>query len=88
MTDAVPNPTKFRVDRHALHEFLWRKADRRHVVRFEQAVLAEQIGVNKWTMNRIVNELIKAKRMKKVADTVGAYIVRDPAPWREQPNVP
>lgn len=72
------------VDRHALHRFLWERRSRRGSIRVVQKDLAEQIGVNKWTMSRIMHELADEGRIRQVAiekDTIRTFVVRDPALW-------
>lgn len=70
------------MDRHALHEYLFGQVNRRGVVRVQQKELAKGLDINKWTMSRIIHELIDAGRIRKIPDSVDRYIIQDPAPWR------
>lgn len=70
------------VDRHELHEYLYRQIGRRPVVRIQQHKLAKGLDINKWTMSRIIHELIDDGRIKKIPDSVDRYIIQDPEPWR------
>lgn len=71
-----------RVDRHELHEYLFRLVNRRGVVRLQQNKLAKGLDISKWTMSRIVHEMIDDGRLKKIPDSVDRYVIQDPGPWR------
>lgn len=77
-------PTNQPVDRHALHRFLWERRSRRDTIRVVQQELADGLGVNKWTMSRIMHELQDDGRIKPVGiekGTIRTFVVRDPAEW-------
>lgn len=72
------------VDRHGLHKLLWTRRSRRDTVRVIQKDLAAEIGVNKWTMSRIMHELQNDGRIKVIGvekDTIRTFVIRDPKGW-------
>lgn len=68
------------IDRHALHEYLFSKANSRGLVTLSQRALAEQLGIHKNTLNEIFGEMKDAGKIKKIG--AHSYKVEDPAPWR------
>lgn len=69
------------IDREALHRYIWDHANRAGQIRMNQTALAAQLGVNKFTMSRIVGELTAAGRLKKLTIHHGnfrTYAVADP----------
>lgn len=80
----MTNPTGIstRVDRHALHCTLFARASSRHVLRIHQQHLADELGVTKFTMSRLIRELVEAGRIRKLgagAKNVSTYVIADPA---------
>ena len=73
-------PIEGKIDRHQLHEFLWKKVNSRGIVRVHHQTLAEDLGVNHFTISRIFREFIKDGRAKKLDASVDgvAYLLRDP----------
>lgn len=69
------------VDRPLLHQYLWSKSDRMNRIRLDQKCLASELGVNHYTMSRIVHELIEMGRIRRLAIGQGnarTYVVADP----------
>lgn len=79
------------VDRALLHGYLWSKTDRMNRIRLDQKALAAQLGVNHYTMSRIVHELLDAGRIRRLSIGHGnarTYIVADPEAFdREESHV-
>lgn len=78
-----------KLDRHAIHQLLWERRDRRGTTTFVNNDLAKELGVTIWTMSRITQELIDAGRIKplKAAKTnIKTYIVRDPEVFSATPS--
>lgn len=71
-----------RVDRQALHEYLFRQVNRNSVVRIRQNKLAAGLDINKWTMSKIIHELVDDGRIKRQRGSIDYYRIEDPAPWR------
>jgi hypothetical protein len=80
----VANPPK--VDRHALHEYLYKRANSRHIIRVHQAQLADDLGVNHFTVSRIFREFIAEGRAKKVGMSPDGvdYSLADPANFAQE----
>lgn len=69
------------IDRLALHEELWKRADHFGKLEIYQKLLAEELGVTQATMSLIIKDLVGDGRIKKVSAkkrNVGTYVVRDP----------
>ncbi len=74
------------VDRHALHVILWQQAvGAKKTVRVVQTRLAERLLVSRFTMNRILAEMVAAGRLEPVGRRSGpaarVYRVTNPAAW-------
>jgi len=71
-------------DRAGLQCLLWiRSNPRTHKVEFFQKDLAAQLGVNKFTMSRIITKMVEEGRLVKLSGHPGRgiseYVVIDPA---------
>jgi len=69
-----------KVDRHLLHQFLWKYRDRSNFMTFKSGQLAEDLGVTVYTMSGILSEMVEKGLLKKVGHK---YVVVDPgiAAW-------
>jgi len=74
-----------KVDRQALHEFLWEKRGRNDVIPYSQKELAENLGVNLWTINKIFAEMREGGRIRRVGSK---FQVIDPEihAWNHTPE--
>jgi len=75
-----------RVDRDGLHRFLHRKANARDRLEIRVGELADDLGVNREHMGRILREMVAAGRLRKVKATVTGvwtYEIIDPEDWAE-----
>jgi CRP-like cAMP-binding protein len=73
------------IDRDVLHRLLWARTDSRGTIRLHQAHLAEDLGVTKFTVSRIIHEFLDAGRISKVGAAkanIATYVVEDPKTWR------
>lgn len=73
-----------RVDRDALHQFLYERSNSRSQIRINQTELATQLDVTRGTMYRVLKEMLEAGRLRKVEAlerNVGVYQIVDPAVW-------
>ncbi len=71
-----------KIDRVALHRYLWERTDRRNTIEVQNNKLAELLGLSVFTISRVMHELIDAERVKKVGRAkyaVATYLIRDPA---------
>lgn len=74
------------IDRHALHQYLYTKADPSGRLRILQVEFADEIGCTKYTLNRLLKELETAGRIRRVSRrraTNGLYKINDPAEFEE-----
>jgi hypothetical protein len=77
-------PLNTAVDIDGLHRLLWRRSDRRNVVRVHQGDLAAEILVSKYTMSRLFRRLQDEGRIRKHSTAklnIASYEVVDPAVW-------
>lgn len=75
------------VDRDTLHRILAGRASVSGRLVIHQAKLAAELGVTKFTMSRIVHELLDTGRIRKLGSAKGnitTYIVADPDTWQPQ----
>lgn len=73
-----------KVDRDGLHRFLHRKANARGRLEIRVGDLADDLGVNREHMGRILREMTAAGRLRKVKATVTGvwtYEIVDPDEW-------
>lgn len=78
-------PYNPRVDRDALHRFLWERANRYHRIKIHQQRLAEALDLTRGTVTRIIGEMSREGRLKKVEalpDNIGVYLIADPDTWK------
>lgn len=70
------------LDREALHQMLWKAADRSGKLRIFQKQLAVYLGIAPTHMSRVIRDFEEEGRIKKIGSryrNVGIYAVRDPA---------
>lgn len=83
-----------RVDRDALHRFLYERSNSRSQIKINQTDLAVQLDITRGTMYRVLKEMVEAGRLRKVEAlerNVGVYQIVDPALWQPanvQPSAP
>ena len=74
------------IHRGGLHWLLWERSDvHRRLVTVDQKALAEQLGVNRQTVNRVLARMVNEGRIDKIAGTgpeSREYKVVDPAEWQ------
>lgn len=74
-----------KVDRQLLHEFLWKRAGNSGKVTIDQTKLAEQLGLSRTTVVRIIGEMGLEGRVKKISERQHRrclYRVTDPETWK------
>lgn len=74
-------PSGKHIDDNLVHEYLWKRSDRRGVVRIEPTVLMKFLGVNKYTVSRLIARMVEAGRMEQVTKRryrVGLFRLADP----------
>lgn len=76
-----------RVDRDALHQFLYDRSNSKSQIRINQTELATQLDVTRGTMYRVVKEMLDTGRLRKVEaleKNVGVYQIVNPGLWQAQ----
>lgn len=82
----MPKGTAIDVD--AFHSFLFRKADRLGRVKISQRQLADELEISKFTMSRLINKMVDAKRLRRIKSmqerhyNAGLFVVEDPEVWK------
>lgn len=74
-------PSGTHIDDNLVHEYLWKRSDRRGVVRIEPSALMKYLGVNKYTVSRLVARMVEDGRMEQVTKRryrVGLFRMVDP----------
>lgn len=74
-------PSGNHIDDSLVHEYLWKRSDRRGVVRIEPSLLMKFLGVNKYTVSRLVARMVEDGRIEQVTKRryrVGLFRVVDP----------
>lgn len=74
-----------RIDRDALHRFLYDRSNSRSQIKIHQTTLAEQLDVTRGTMYRVLKEMIEAGRLRKVESlerNIGVYQITNPDEWQ------
>jgi Fe2+ or Zn2+ uptake regulation protein len=77
----MPNPYNPRLDREALHRYLWDRSSHSHRIKIHQGRLAEALNVTRGTVVRVLKEMGEAGRIRKVEslpDNIGIYKIADP----------
>jgi DNA-binding MarR family transcriptional regulator len=77
-------PRGHSIDDSAVHSFLFRRTDRLGRIRINQTELAGEFGITKFTMSRVINRMIDAKRIRRLSSHLnnrGVFIVEDPEVW-------
>lgn len=78
-------PKGLAIDLDALHRILYRRADRQGRLKLHQGKLAEEIGVTKFTMSRLVSRLVDQKRIRLLTgnkNNRGQFVIEDPEVWK------
>ena len=72
-----------KIDRDALHFYLFHKANSRGLVTLHMGPLADDLGIRNDHLGRILNEMAGAGRISKVrrGPSGVVYSVRDPEEW-------
>lgn len=79
------------VDRPLLHRYLWSKSDRMNRLQLNQQALAAELGVNQYTVSRIMREFLESGRVRRLAIGRGnsrTYVVMDPDSFPEPEDEP
>jgi DNA-binding MarR family transcriptional regulator len=79
-------PSGTHIDHSAVHRSLFLRADRRDRVLINQTDLAHELGVNKFTMSRIITQMVEAGRMHQITKNKyqrGYFKVTDPQEWQD-----
>lgn len=82
-------PSGTHIDDNVVHEFLWKRSDRRGVVRVEPESLMKFLGVNKYTVSRLVSRMVDDGRISQVTKRryrVGLFRVVDPEEYVSNPE--
>lgn len=72
------------LDHLAIHRALWERADRLGRVRLNQTEFADELGVTKFTMSRVIAAFIEDDRLELVTrnkNNRGQFKVMDPDQW-------
>lgn len=73
-----------RVDRDALHQFLYDRSNSKSHIRINQTELATQLDVTRGTMYRVLKEMLDSGRLRKVEAlerNIGVYQIVNPEVW-------
>lgn len=73
-----------RVDRDALHRYLYERSNSRSQIKVHQTMLAEQLDVTRGTIYRVLKEMVEAGRMRKIESlerNVKVYQITNPDDW-------
>jgi predicted transcriptional regulator len=76
-----------RIDRDALHRFLYDRSNSRSHIKINQTELATQLDVTRGTMYRVLKEMLEGGRLRKVETlerNVGVYQIVNPDTWQAQ----
>jgi hypothetical protein len=74
-------------NRNELHVKLYQVSGPRHVILRTQKMLAAELGISQFTLNRIMSEMVDDKRIKIIGKGRSAskrYVVYDPRTWCEE----
>lgn len=74
-------------NRNALHVKLYQISGPRHVILRTQKMLAAELGMSQFTLNRIMSEMVDDRRIKIIGKGRSAskrYVVYDPRTYCEQ----
>lgn len=77
----VKEPYNPRLDRNALHRYLYERSNRYHRIKIHQQALADALDVTRGTVTRIIAEFRAEGRLRKVEslpDNIGIYEIADP----------
>lgn len=80
----MPKGHPFDID--VMHKLLWERTDRLGRLRVNQAHLAIELGVTKFTMSRTFATLVADKRVRLITNTrqnSGTFIIEEPGEWKE-----
>lgn len=74
-------PKGFPVDLDALQLELWKRTDRRGLIKLVQGDLAAELGITKFTMSRVINRMIDEQRIRQISNrgnNAGRFQVSEP----------
>ena len=72
-----------KLDRDALHAYLWKQANSRGLLRLNQGKLAEELQVQRSFVVRLMKEFLLEGRAKKVQTGRNIlYEIKDPEGWK------
>lgn len=77
-------PKGYDVDLDALHNVLWERTDRVGRTRINQSELAQQMGITKFTMSRVMNRMVVDQRIRRITGgrlNTGMFLITDPTEW-------
>ncbi len=80
-------PTGKAIDHDAFHAFLYNRAGRRGRIELQQTQLAAEIGVTKYTMSRIIAQMLEDGRLHQISkkrNNRGYFVVEDPETWKAE----
>ena len=75
-----------RLDPDLLHRILWRRADRRGRLRVLAMDLADELGITRFTLSRIMNQMAQEGRLRDLGrdgSNQKLWTVVDPEQWAE-----
>lgn len=78
-------PSGTHVDHLAVHRALFERADHLGCVVIHQSELARELGVNKFTMSRVISQMVADERMRQITKRQyrwGKFKVTDPQVWQ------
>lgn len=79
-------PTGHFINDQEVHELLYQRADRHKRFRFDHTRLAEDLGVNRWTISRMVKRFVEDGRIRQITNSKyrgGVFIIEDPTGFRK-----
>lgn len=77
-------PKGHSINIEALHSFLFRKSDRLGRIKLNQRELADEFGITKFTMSRVIARMVDTKRIRRLTNNLnnrGSFVVEDPEVW-------
>lgn len=75
-----------KMDRDALHEYLWKKSNSRNRIQVHQGNLAKSLWCCHQHLNALFQEMVAQGRLRKLSKSYQGveYLVKDPQVWREE----
>lgn len=65
-----PGNTKDKIDHDLLHDYLWKRSDRLNQMTISTGELADSLGVTIYSMSRIIGDMIKAGRLRRIGSKI------------------